>query len=58
MGIDEVHGEVMPADKLQLVEKLQKEGCVVTMAYDGINDAPTLAGPMWVLPWVLGLRLR
>jgi len=43
MGIDEVHGEVKPADKLQLVERLQKEGRIVAMAGDGINDAPALA---------------
>jgi Cu+-exporting ATPase len=43
LGIDEIHGEVKPADKLQLVERLQREGCVVAMAGDGINDAPALA---------------
>ena len=43
LGIDEVHSEVTPKDKLELIERLQSENRKVAMAGDGINDAPALA---------------
>ncbi|MCB1559731.1 MAG: HAD-IC family P-type ATPase, partial [Xanthomonadales bacterium] len=43
LGINEAHGGVQPADKAELVEKLRREGAVIAMAGDGVNDAPALA---------------
>lgn len=44
LGIEEVHGEVKPEDKLGLVAQQQQQlGKIVAMAGDGINDAPALA---------------
>jgi len=43
LGLEEVHGEMRPADKAALIRTLQAQGRTVAMAGDGINDAPALA---------------
>jgi len=43
LGIEEVEAEVLPDQKSALVERLKREGRIVAMAGDGVNDAPALA---------------
>jgi len=43
VGIDDVRAEIMPAGKADVIRSLQKDGSVVAMVGDGINDSPALA---------------
>ncbi len=43
LGIGGLHAEILPEGKIEVVERLRREGRVVAMAGDGVNDAPALA---------------
>ena len=42
LAIDEAHGELLPQDKVRIVEDLKKQGHTVAFVGDGINDAPVI----------------
>lgn len=43
IGIDEVQAELLPENKLSVIQKMQREGRIVAFVGDGINDSPALA---------------
>ena len=43
LGLDEVHADVLPEHKAEVIAQLKRDGAVVAMVGDGINDAPALA---------------
>ena len=43
LGVDEIHAELLPEDKVKAVAALRREGFCVAMVGDGVNDAPALA---------------
>jgi Cu+-exporting ATPase len=43
LGLTEIEGEVRPEEKESVIRRLRKQGRIVAMAGDGVNDAPALA---------------
>ncbi|MFK4964693.1 heavy metal translocating P-type ATPase [Lactococcus garvieae] len=43
LGIDEVHSELLPEDKVSIIKKLKKSGHKVAFVGDGVNDSPSIA---------------
>lgn len=57
-GIDEVHAQLLPEDKLSHLKQIRKKHGSVMFVGDGINDAPVLAGADVALPWGTGRMPR
>ena len=43
IGVSEIYTEMMPEEKVEIVRRLQEEGCRVAFVGDGVNDGPALA---------------
>ena len=56
-GIDDWQAECLPVDKLSALKALQKQGAVVAMVGDGINDAPVLAAAQVSIAMASGTQL-
>jgi Cd2+/Zn2+-exporting ATPase len=50
-GVDEVHAELLPADKVAGIERLVAKYGSVAMVGDGVNDAPPWRGRRWGWRW-------
>lgn len=57
MDIPESRGEMLPEDKADFIEKLKREGRIVAMAGDGVNDAPALTRAHVAIAFHSGSRL-
>ncbi len=57
MDIPESQGEMLPEDKAEFIEKLKREGRIVAMAGDGVNDAPALTRAHVAIAFHSGSRL-
>lgn len=53
LGIEEIHANCLPEDKLKQIGAYQQQGQEVCMIGDGINDAPASKRPMWESPWAV-----
>lgn len=58
IGIDEIHAELLPVDKVEIVGQMVGKYRQVAMIGDGVNDAPALGRANLALPWGYWVRMR